>query len=671
MPSKYSIGRLLLPSAIVLTAVAAVLMLYRPAAAQTGAVDEPYATGAREIFVPVLEALHEDGRPCLGEIVVQNVGAEPSKGIAIYWGVSSGSGLEPGPLKAECTGLISPGASWRMSGPEIPAGALSAIVYSGSTKTLSEIGLDLGFDDIVADYLCEVLFFSVVGDAGDALRFQRAAREGGEFAGLPMDRVLGAPLSVLVDRDCSDGSMRYAGVSSTDALNGGSVGGDEHIDAYAYVSPLHPASPGRELSPQIAAMNVGLEMASVEIFTRPHLGSDPSLPPGAECPPRAACGSIFIGPGETAIIYPKLHGCLEGDGSAWLSSDQPLAVIVDGVSSAGRISAAALRVSSGGSAPGSSSGSGAPSADAAVDRLSAPLVYHEYRGWTTIVHVANGTDAEAGARLSVKDRSGAVIDRVDFRLCPLGGRSLSLGGDLTDVPSNFVGAISIEALGATAGAAGSEALSATVELVRQDETGEPVAAAAYEILPAEADDGLIGVPSLIRGAETEGSSWIAIQNRVSRPGFTDFGMYIFDASGLLDYLCFHLRENEVEYLDLSTLGYLSRGFKGSALISAAYWDYFDDTSDEGWGPVSLGAVVIDAPNETSSSIAPPVITDGPAHASMLPALDSDSSIEFPGFPACPSGPPPDVRTSYAYLPNLANARPAPADPEPIFPTSAP
>lgn len=147
-----------------------------------------------------------------------------------------------------------------------------------------------------------------------------------------MDRVLGAPLSVLVDRDCIDGNTRYAGVSSGEALKSGGAG-----DApYMYVSPFYPASPGREAWPQIAAMNVGLENASVEVFTRPHLDSDPSVPPGDECAPRAACGTATVGPGETVMIIPKLHGCLGGDGSAWLSSDQPLAVIVDSYGPLGR-----------------------------------------------------------------------------------------------------------------------------------------------------------------------------------------------------------------------------------------------------------------------------------------------------------------------------------------------
>ena len=71
------------------------------------------------------------------------------------------------------------------------------------------------------------------------------------------------------------------------------------------------------------------------------------------------------------------------------------------------------------------------------------------------------------------------------------------------------------------------------------------------------------------GIQTE----LAIQNVVPKPGFTDFAIYLYDQNGLLDYVCEKLNEKQVEYIDLSTWGWVQPGFKGSAVISATFWEH--------------------------------------------------------------------------------------------------
>ena len=69
---------------------------------------------------------------------------------------------------------------------------------------------------------------------------------------------------------------------------------------------------------------------------------------------------------------------------------------------------------------------------------------------------------------------------------------------------------------------------------------------------------------------------------VPKPGFTDFAIFIYDQNGLLDYVCQKLNEKQVEYINLQTWGYVNPGFKGSAIISATFWehDVFDPNAGE-------------------------------------------------------------------------------------------
>ena len=79
-----------------------------------------------------------------------------------------------------------------------------------------------------------------------------------------------------------------------------------------------------------------------------------------------------------------------------------------------------------------------------------------------------------------------------------------------------------------------------------------------------------------------------------KPGFTDFAIYIYDQNGLIDYVCQKLNEKQVEYITLDTWGYVNPGFKGSAIISAVFWehDVFDNEGNFLRNLVGLGAVAV-------------------------------------------------------------------------------
>ncbi len=123
----------------------------------------------------------------------------------------------------------------------------------------------------------------------------------------------------------------------------------------------------------------------------------------------------------------------------------------------------------------------------------------------------------------------------------------------------------------------------------------PLEAVAYELLPEQrafdwqigsgwgglySGVGVIGIPSLMKDVEGTGlTTELSIANLVPKPGFTDFVLYIYDQNGLVDSFCEKLNEKQVEYIDLaSQVAFLPEGFKGSAVISAVFWehDVFDD-----------------------------------------------------------------------------------------------
>ena len=141
------------------------------------------------------------------------------------------------------------------------------------------------------------------------------------------------------------------------------------------------------------------------------------------------------------------------------------------------------------------------------------------------------------------------------------------------------------------------------------------------------------------------TSEVAIANLVPKPGFTDFAIFIYDQNGLLDYICQKLNEKQVEYINLQTWGYVNPGFKGSAIISAMFWehDVFDETGFFLRNLVGLAAVAVE---RSGTRLGEDVPGDEAAGDRGIPFRQDDAlgfDWEGPNAPNCPGGPfPPPV-----------------------------
>jgi hypothetical protein len=244
------------------------------------------------------------------------------------------------------------------------------------------------------------------------------------------------------------------------------------------------------------------------------------------------------------------------------------------------------------------------------------LIYSEYQGWDTGVQVMNlSQTVNAKVKVYFMDRSGDVITTLVDWICPRGSQTFFLP-IVADLPGSWVGSIRVESQqwwtpGTTEVMAphivGVATLMKYGDVARTD-TQE---AMAYNLLPEhksfqwqigaqggglDTGVGLLAIPSLLKDLDGSGvTSETAIMNLVAKPGFTDFAIYIYDQNGLLDFVCEKLHDRQVEYIDLQTWGYVNNGFKGSAVISATFWehDVFDPDGRFVRNLVGLGAVMVE------------------------------------------------------------------------------
>jgi hypothetical protein len=199
------------------------------------------------------------------------------------------------------------------------------------------------------------------------------------------------------------------------------------------------------------------------------------------------------------------------------------------------------------------------------------------------------------------DEGGDVIHTVVDWICPRGSQAFTLAM-ISHLPGDWVGQVRVESqewLAPGSGAVPAPNIVSVAQLVRWSgpEQVTPLAAMSYNLLSEEqvfdwqlgrgagwleSGVGLIGIPSLL--SDLAGSagliSHLAIQNAASKPGFTDFVIFLYDQNGLLDFVCEKLNARQVEYINLSDWSYVNPGFRGSAVISAIAWEHpvIDPTS---------------------------------------------------------------------------------------------
>ncbi len=599
----------------------------------------PLAPGATQLHLPILNVQGQEDN-CRSTIAVQNVGAQPSKAILITWGEP---GFCPpqnaGPLKVECSGLIAPGQRWMFTGAQIPTGSRSAAVFSFTGRRLSDVGMAqvLGFDEIIADYMCVELFFGVVGDGDDYRRFKQAYDTGGVFAGLPQYLAAGSPLAVTVDRDCPVPARSDQVFSTTySGVPGSALGiADPVVEGFTYNIPY--AAAGRDgATSRVYVQNAGIDCASVEVWFRPR-DVDP-LPPAACEPAAQRCLTLTIAPGESKTADVGACGADKRSGSMWLRSTAPVAAVVE--TTEGPAGAAYSAPMAGGQA------------------LVAPLAFHTAsgEGWDTRYLVQNlSAELDAEVKVTILDRFGNEKAGLTTAICPRGMSIFQiplLGGNL---PENQTLSARIESLPLErpGGAVSAPDIAGVVELVRTDAAGEPAEMIHYNLLPAIRADrdaggklrtgaGLVGLPVISKGLGGTRSTEIAIANTVALPGFTDFAMFIFDQNGLLDFSCQKLKDREIEYIDLATWGFVGPGFTGSAVISATFWehDVFNPTGDFVRNLVGLGAVTVERGSRANAD----GTLSGEGSGSEGIALAAEDNRGFlpggiPGLVNCPSIPP--------------------------------
>ena len=612
----------------------------------------PNAQLGCQVHLPILNFLGQDDL-CESWIEVQYLGCDFAKASLVTWGEP---GFCPpqaaGPLKVECTGLLKPGATWNLLGAQIPNGSKSGILFKWTAKQLSEIGVDLGFDDVVADYMCETLFFGVVGDADDYRRFKKAYNEGLEFGGVPLDRATGGgALAVDVHRKCP-GDVT-PGVEVTSKYNG--IAGthlgvfDPVYGGYGYYVPLVYADKAGFTS-IMYVQNGGLECTSVEVWFQEQ----------DNCLRATICDIATLAPGETYQL--DANDCVGPDfqGSAWLRTTQPTGIAVDIV---GRD---ILMTYVGEPAEINYTFDPEAAFSTGGNQVGfAPLIYSEYQGWDSGIQVQN-LSAVTAAKVKVyfMDRSGDIITTLVDWVCPRGSQTFFLPV-IASLPGNWAGSARVESqewLAASGPRVDPPNIVAIATLLKYDDAARTnaVEAIAYNLLPEhkiydwqigyhtagnlESGVGLVAIPSLLKDIGGSGlTSELAIANVVPKPGFTDFAIYVYDQNGLLDYVCQKLGAKQVEYIDLQTWGYVNPGFKGSAIISAIFWehDVHDSRGRFLRNLVGLGAVAIE---RNSTRLGMDVPGDEAAGSRGIPfaqGLGDDDEFEFcpmGALPLCPGIP---------------------------------
>jgi hypothetical protein len=594
-----------------------------------------------QIAVPILNYLANNDI-CETWLEVQNIGDEFTRAALVVWGAPAFCPPQcAGPLKVECSGLLKPGSTWNFIYSQVPTGAKSGMIYSFSAQQLSAVGLadDFGFDDIIADLMCESLFFGVVGDCDDFRRFQIAYSQGGVFAGMPMDIAIGEPLAVEVLRRCSDGveiqntiASKYGGI---EAYEFGVY--DPVFGGFSFYAPLlYAAASGFESV--VYLQNAGIDCTTVEIWFRQQ----------DDCLRALICEVFTLAPGETFQF--SASDCVGPGwlGSAWLRTSQPMAIVVDHIAPSLLMTYAGtpgqLKYSFNGEAfytPGSFVAYG-------------PLVYSEYQGWDTGIQVQNlsGTLA-AKVKVYFLDRSGGIITTLVDWICPRGSQSFFLPA-VAGLPGNWVGSVRVESQewftpgGPAVGPAGITAVAHLIKYADIQRTSANEALAYNLLQEFEAYDwqlgsgngglesgvGLLAVPSLLKDLTNTGvTTELAITNLVPKPGFTDFAIYIYDMNGLIDFVCQKLNEKQVEYIDFQRWGYLPSGFKGSAVISATFWehDVFDNEGNFVRNLVGLSAVIVE---RTGTILGENIPGDQASGTAAFP-IPGPFDFEGPNVPHCP------------------------------------
>jgi hypothetical protein len=345
---------------------------------------------------------------------------------------------------------------------------------------------------------------------------------------------------------------------------------DEVFNRFAYYAPIVYGSHAG-LSSWLYIQNAGNKCTSVEIYFR-----------SQESCNRTILGRIqALAPGESAQFDVAAAVGDKWQGSAWISASQPLAIAVDHFGDNVLMSYIAMPADTLYTGPRGN----IPSSSGSQVNYG-PLIYREYQGWDTTIHVQNlSSTTAAKAKVYFLDASGDVIKTLVDWICPRGTQDFFLPV-VNGLPGNYVGAVRVESqdwwspgdppvpypaivsvaeLSKYEGPARAERLEAIAYNLFTEDT-------AFDWQTGEFGVKVVGVPSLLKGAD-QLTSEIAIQNVTPLPGFTDLALFVYDQNGPLDFHCEKLNAKQVEYIDLNAWPIVTANFQGSMVISATYWNH--------------------------------------------------------------------------------------------------
>ncbi|MEO8082609.1 MAG: dockerin type I domain-containing protein [Ardenticatenales bacterium] len=269
------------------------------------------------VYLPMTSYQGSDDA-CAATIRVTNRGTRPTQLLAVLMDVAGFCAPNCAePLEVACSSLLAPGATWTW-----PSGLYGAswVVLSLDADSLDTLGIRPGETRTAAEVLCAG--GSIRSSCDAWRRLDEAWLLGGRFDGLPMDRLVGPPITATVGRSCPDViTPSLETVAVYDAPTGRDVAlGQTRPDRWVYnLGEVYASAPYGDFSRQsiVYVQNAGLRCAQVAIA----FGADPA--------DQTRCNIDAIAPGETYAL--DANDCVGPSfvGPVILSSTEPLAIVAD------------------------------------------------------------------------------------------------------------------------------------------------------------------------------------------------------------------------------------------------------------------------------------------------------------------------------------------------------
>jgi hypothetical protein len=613
-----------------------------------------------QTFLPALTGDGLGRADCSAFVDIQNLGQVPAKAILLLWhAVTADSGDCQSPSRVECSPLLAPGSSWLLPQPTL-AGVGSAVAFGvdGIADPTAVLGIEA--DDTVADILCETLRFGVVGDCADYRRFKSAWDSKGTFAGIPFDKLNGVPLGIRVERDCASSSPRVpAGRRERSAYTGLDAaqlaGWDESAGAHVSTVPVLYANKAG-INTRLWLQNAGIAAAQVEVW----------LQAQNDCTGSSRCTTLTVQPGAVVSVDPNVD-CRHVDwqGSAWLRSTAPIAVVAETDGRGVRMAAAA---------PMRQPLLDADPVAARTDSvLFGPVIQADQQGWDVGVNVQNlSLSQDAWVDVAFLDGQGAPVSTFDARICA--GDTETFFLPVSDVSRQRLGPLgTVRVLSRPPEGQAGLVPAPIAGMLMMMNYADPsratlLEAVSYPLLTSDAvgpwplgqgrpGTAVLALPGLVQQPGPEGETGeLVISNLAGLPGETVVDIMLFDDKGMVAKTVRRLAAGAVEAIPLAELG-IPAGFRGAALVSATSWTHRRPDRPADPAVVALAAAALTKVGADDS----PRLSPGPRMAAepgiplvRLPGVGA--SEPRPPEPTADPRTPEPSGTGRVWLPRLSKGR---------------